>query len=149
MILRSCWRGAAALLVLWCAATAAPAQTDALPTPFEAYGEDDPSAVAPKRIDPTDNRARQTLEQILQYDPENVNARIQNAELLIARGVRQRGLDEFAYALRLAGSDEKKLRSGGVSREQIQSAVRIASVIHAVAGVLEYEAGARELQAAA
>ena len=46
-------------------------------------------------------------------------------------------------------SHEKKLRSGGISREQIQSAVRIASVIHAVAGVLEYEAGAKELQAAA
>jgi lipoyl-dependent peroxiredoxin subunit D len=46
-------------------------------------------------------------------------------------------------------SHERKLRSGGVSREQIQSAVRIASVIHAVAGVLEYEAGAKALQAAA
>lgn len=37
-------------------------------------------------------------------------------------------------------SHEKKLREGGISREQIQSAVRIASVIHAVAGVLEYHA---------
>lgn len=83
----------------------------ALPVPFEAYGDDDPSAVAPKRIDPTDNRARQTLEQILQYDPENVNARIQNAQLLIARGNRQRGIDEFGYTMRLAGSDEKKLRT--------------------------------------
>ena len=39
-------------------------------------------------------------------------------------------------------SHEKKLRAGGISREQIQSAVRIASVIHAVAGVLEYQAAA-------
>lgn len=39
-------------------------------------------------------------------------------------------------------SHEKKLRSGGISREQIQSAVRIASVIHAVAGVLEYQQAA-------
>lgn len=39
-------------------------------------------------------------------------------------------------------SHEKKLREGGISREQIQSAVRIASVIHAVAGVLEYQAAA-------
>lgn len=39
-------------------------------------------------------------------------------------------------------SHEKKLRSGGISREQIQSTVRIASVIHAVAGVLEYQAAA-------
>ena len=37
---------------------------------------------------------------------------------------------------------ERKLREGGVSRESIQSAVRIASVIHAVAGVLEYQAAA-------
>ncbi|HEY5758440.1 MAG TPA: carboxymuconolactone decarboxylase family protein [Steroidobacter sp.] len=37
-------------------------------------------------------------------------------------------------------SHEKKLREGGISREQIQSAIRIASVIHAVAGVLEYHA---------
>jgi alkyl hydroperoxide reductase subunit D len=37
-------------------------------------------------------------------------------------------------------SHEKKLRAHGITREQIQSAVRIASVIHAVAGVLEYGA---------
>jgi lipoyl-dependent peroxiredoxin subunit D len=37
---------------------------------------------------------------------------------------------------------ERKLRESGVSREAIQSAVRIASVIHAVAGVLEYQAAA-------
>jgi alkyl hydroperoxide reductase subunit D len=35
-------------------------------------------------------------------------------------------------------SHEKKLRAHGITREQIQSAVRIAAVIHAVAGVLEY-----------
>jgi lipoyl-dependent peroxiredoxin subunit D len=39
-------------------------------------------------------------------------------------------------------SHERKLREGGVTREAIQSAVRIASVIHAVAGVLEYQAAA-------
>jgi alkyl hydroperoxide reductase subunit D len=39
-------------------------------------------------------------------------------------------------------SHEKKLREGGVSRESIQSAVRIASVVHAVAGVLEYHLAA-------
>jgi lipoyl-dependent peroxiredoxin subunit D len=38
-------------------------------------------------------------------------------------------------------SNEKKLRADGVSREMIQSAVRIAAVVHAVAGVLEYGAG--------
>ena len=111
MILRSCWLRALALAWL-CWGGAALAQADAeLPVPFEAYGEDDPAAVAPKRVDPTDNRSRKMFEQVLQYDPENVTARIQNAELLISRGVRQRGLDEYAYALRLAGSDEKKLRT--------------------------------------
>jgi hypothetical protein len=50
-------------------------------------------------------------------------------------------------------SHEKKLRSHDVSREAIQSAVRIAATIHAVAGVLEFEqsppvaAGAAELAA--
>jgi alkyl hydroperoxide reductase subunit D len=39
-------------------------------------------------------------------------------------------------------SHERKLRDGGVTREQIQSAVRIAAVIHAVAGVTEYQAAA-------
>lgn len=34
-------------------------------------------------------------------------------------------------------SHERKLRDHGVTRETIQSAVRIAAVIHAVAGVLE------------
>jgi alkyl hydroperoxide reductase subunit D len=37
---------------------------------------------------------------------------------------------------------ERKLRDGGISREAIQSAVRIASVMHAVAGVLEYQEAA-------
>jgi len=37
---------------------------------------------------------------------------------------------------------ERKLREGGIGREAIQSAVRIASVIHAVAGVTEYQAAA-------
>jgi alkyl hydroperoxide reductase subunit D len=37
-------------------------------------------------------------------------------------------------------SHEKKLRQAGVSREAIQSAVRIAAVVHAVAGVIEFEA---------
>jgi alkyl hydroperoxide reductase subunit D len=36
-------------------------------------------------------------------------------------------------------SHEKKLRAHEVSREAIQSAVRIAATVHAVAGVLEFE----------
>jgi alkyl hydroperoxide reductase subunit D len=39
-------------------------------------------------------------------------------------------------------SHEKKLRSHDVSREAIQSAVRIAATLHAVAGVLEFESSA-------
>jgi alkyl hydroperoxide reductase subunit D len=35
-------------------------------------------------------------------------------------------------------SHEKKLRQHGISRESIQSAVRIAATVHAVAVVLEY-----------
>jgi alkyl hydroperoxide reductase subunit D len=38
------------------------------------------------------------------------------------------------------GSHERKLREQGIDREAIQSAVRIAAVVHAVAGVLEYTA---------
>jgi lipoyl-dependent peroxiredoxin subunit D len=38
-------------------------------------------------------------------------------------------------------SHERQLRQHGISREAVQSAVRIASVVHAVAGVLESEAG--------
>jgi alkyl hydroperoxide reductase subunit D len=36
-------------------------------------------------------------------------------------------------------SHEKKLRAHGFTREMIQSAVRIAATVHAVAGVLEYQ----------
>ncbi|HEX7115600.1 MAG TPA: carboxymuconolactone decarboxylase family protein [Steroidobacter sp.] len=39
-------------------------------------------------------------------------------------------------------SHERRLREHGIGREAIQSAVRIASVIHAVAGVLDYQAAA-------
>jgi len=37
-------------------------------------------------------------------------------------------------------SHERKLRAHGITREMIQSAVRIAAIMHAVAGVLEYSA---------
>jgi alkyl hydroperoxide reductase subunit D len=35
-------------------------------------------------------------------------------------------------------SHERKLREGGIGREAVQSAVRIAAVVHAVAAVLDY-----------
>jgi lipoyl-dependent peroxiredoxin subunit D len=43
---------------------------------------------------------------------------------------------------------ERQLRQHGVSAEAVQSAARIAAVIHAVAGVLEYEADGRATGAA-
>ena len=47
-------------------------------------------------------------------------------------------------------SHERKLREDGLSREAVQSAVRIAAVIHAAAGVHEYErSAARDLVQAA
>ncbi len=46
-------------------------------------------------------------------------------------------------------SHERVLRQHGMSREAVQSAVRIASVIHAVAGVLEQEAQRPRQEAAA
>src|SRR5580693_9125729 len=42
-------------------------------------------------------------------------------------------------------SHERQLRQHGVSREAVQSAVRIAATVHAVAGVLEYEARSAEI----
>lgn len=108
---RSLWRGAwLTAAVLLCASPLWAQSDPALPVPFESYGEDDPAAVAPKRVDSSDSRGLTVLEQVLQYDPENVSARVQNAELMIARGMRQRGLDEYVYALRLAQADEKKRR---------------------------------------
>jgi len=44
---------------------------------------------------------------------------------------------------------EKQLRKHDVSREAIQSAVRIAATVHAVAGVLEHSATAPQVAAAA
>jgi lipoyl-dependent peroxiredoxin subunit D len=47
-------------------------------------------------------------------------------------------------------SHERKLRDEGASREAVQSAVRIAAVMHAAAGVHEYErSGNRDLDRAA
>jgi lipoyl-dependent peroxiredoxin subunit D len=46
-------------------------------------------------------------------------------------------------------SHEKKLRQHGFTREMIQSAVRIAATVHAVAGVLEYQQADGEAAAGA
>jgi lipoyl-dependent peroxiredoxin subunit D len=42
-------------------------------------------------------------------------------------------------------SHERQLRQHGFSREAVQSAVRIAATVHAVAGVLEFEADGAEV----
>src|SRR5665213_1119089 len=42
-------------------------------------------------------------------------------------------------------SHERQLRQHGLSREAVQSAVRIAATVHAVAGVLEYHARGAEV----
>ena len=44
---------------------------------------------------------------------------------------------------------ERQLTGHGVAREAVQSAVRIAAVIHAAAGVLDYEEGRGTVAAAA
>jgi alkyl hydroperoxide reductase subunit D len=46
-------------------------------------------------------------------------------------------------------SHERQLRQHGFTREAVQSAVRIAAVVHAVAGVIESEAQRPHVQAAA
>lgn len=46
-------------------------------------------------------------------------------------------------------SHEKVLRDAGVTRDQIQAAVRIAAVVHAVAATIEGEAVAGKVEAVA
>jgi alkyl hydroperoxide reductase subunit D len=46
-------------------------------------------------------------------------------------------------------SHERQLRQHGLTREAVQSAVRIAATVHAVARVLESTAGERRERAAA
>lgn len=78
------------------------------PQPAEQYLDEDPAAVMPEQIGPNDRRARETLEQILQYDPENVPARVQHGFHLVLRGLNRRAEQEFEYAIRIA--DEGSLQ---------------------------------------
>lgn len=94
---------------LWLAgAPLATAQDEAAPAPegvaapAELYRDDDPAAVMPEMIGATDNRARKRLEQILEYDPQNVPARVQHGFHLIDRGLNRRAYEEFEYALRVS-----------------------------------------------
>ena len=56
-------------------------------------------------------------------------------------GEQAKALAKEYKGLKVEVHDEKKLREHGVTREAIQSSVRIAAVIHAVAGVLEAARG--------
>ena len=102
------------LAALACAAQPARAQDDAappaLPTPADRYLEKDAAAVLPEEIGPTDNRARQELEQLLEYSPQHVPARVQNAFHLVARGMNRRAEQEFEYAIRVAKPDSLAAR---------------------------------------
>lgn len=90
---------------------AAPAAAqDALPTPAERYVDKDGAAVMPKEVAPNDNRARRQLEQILEYSPEHVPARVQHGFHLVARGMNNRAEQEFEYAIRISDPDSLNQR---------------------------------------
>lgn len=81
-------------------------------------------------------------------DPEyqTLPARLR-MQVIVSHGIGRDDFELLSLAVsavngcgRCITSHEKKLRQAGVSREAIQSAVRIAAVVHAVAGVLEFEA---------
>jgi tetratricopeptide (TPR) repeat protein len=78
--------------------------------PADAYTQDDPAARFTVKVDPGNQRARETLEQILEYDGRNVMARVQHGHMLVDRGMRQRALAEFEYAIRVADADSVDLR---------------------------------------
>lgn len=78
------------------------AATAALPVPADRYLARDAAAVMPEQIGATDNRARQELEKLLEYSPQHVPARVQNAFHLVARGLNRRAEQEFEYAIRVA-----------------------------------------------
>ena len=83
----------------------AQADTTAYQPPADAYTATDAAARFTVKVDPGDQRARETLEQILEYDGRNVMARVQHGHMLVDRGMRQRALAEFEYAIRVADPD--------------------------------------------
>jgi len=78
--------------------------------PQETYYQDDPAAVMPREVDPANRAAVAAHEQVLQYDPTNVRALLQNARLMMARGQNDRAFQEFEYAIRNAAADSQVLR---------------------------------------
>lgn len=78
--------------------------------PQETYYQDDPAATMPREIEPTNRMAVSQLEQLLEYDPKNVSARIQHARLMVARGQRPHAVLEFEAAIREASPASQALR---------------------------------------
>ena len=89
---------------------AAAQQATTLPSPADRYLDKDAAAVMPEVIAATDNRGRQELEQLLEYSPQHVPARVKNAFHLIARGLNRRAEQEFEYAIRVAKPASLALR---------------------------------------
>jgi tetratricopeptide (TPR) repeat protein len=96
-------------LLLCFMATAAVAQSG-IGKPQETYYQDDSATVTPRAIEPTNRMAVAQLEQVLQYDPKNVSARIQHARLMLARGQRQHAVLEFEAAIADAPPDSEARR---------------------------------------
>ncbi len=102
-------RGTCLILLAWLPFAAALAQNLPGP-PQETYYQDDPAAVMPREIDPANRMAVAAHEQVLQYDPTNVTALLQNARLMLARGQNARAFQEFEYAIRSAPAGSVALR---------------------------------------
>ena len=83
---------------------------DGLPSVEDNYVDTDNAAQFAQAIDPQDRRAVQQLEQLLRYDERNVPARVQNAHVLLNRGLRARAAQEFDYAIRVAEAGSRLQR---------------------------------------
>jgi len=83
---------------------------DGLPSVEDNYVDADNAAQFAQAIDPQDRRAVQQLEQLLRYDERNVPARVQNAHVLLNRGLRARAAQEFDYAIRVAEAGSRLQR---------------------------------------
>ena len=83
---------------------------DGLPSVEDNYVDVDNAAQLAQAIDPQDRRAVQQLEQLLRYDERNVPARVQNAFVLLNRGLRARAAQEFDYAIRVAEAGSRLQR---------------------------------------
>lgn len=86
------------------------AVTAPLPVAAERYPDKDAAAVMPEVIGATDTRGRQELEQLLEYSPQHVPARVKHAFHLLTRGLNRRATQEFEYAIRVAKPESLSAR---------------------------------------